>query len=370
MINLTLSAPTVINYTLRPFSEHKESFVNNRHNLCTLFFTFLLTLLFTAPALAGWTVTDMVGRKVFIPKKAERIVTTFKPSTLSVYCLGLASRLVGVDNECRYEPFTTGVYPAIAKAAGVGTKSSGLNIETIVALKPDLVILYSQKDGITLADRLVGLGIPSIVVLPEDFDKLDQTLLLIGKAAGIEKHAKEVVALSHDVLNYVSEHVRSIPETARKRCYYGGSRGFFSTASGEMLQSEIFVKAGGINVSQAFTGYFKRISPEQFITWNPEFVVVTGNVRRSLPTILARPELQGVTAIAHKQVYVFPTDIAPWDFPSPLSTLGVLWCATRLYPEHFGETDLQTRVDNFYQTLFGKTLTDLGGSFDDRVYPQ
>ncbi|MDD4650369.1 MAG: hypothetical protein PHO79_10220, partial [Desulfoplanes sp.] len=59
-----------------------------------------------------------------------------------------------------------------------------------------------------------------------------------------------------------------------------------------------------------------------------------------------------------------------WDFPSPLATLGVLWCATRLYPEHFGETDLQTRVDNFYQTLFGKTLTDLGGSFGDRVYPQ
>ncbi|WP_462324188.1 ABC transporter substrate-binding protein [Desulfoplanes sp.] len=332
--------------------------------------SFLLTLLLAAPALAGWTVTDMVGRKVFIPKKAERIVTTFKPSTLSVYCLGLADHLVGVDNECRYEPFTTGVYPPIAKAAGVGTKSAGLNIETIVALKPDLVIMYAQKDGIALADRLVGLGIPAIVILPEDFAKLDQTLLLIGQATGVEDHARKVVDLCLGIIGDVQKRVASIPQDERKRCYYAGSRGFFSTASGEMLQSEIFVKAGGINVSHAFTGYFKQISPEQFISWDPDFVAVTGNTRKALTGVLARKELQGVTAIADKQVYIFPTNNVPWDFPSPLSTLGVVWCATRLYPDLFSEAELEQRIDNFYMTLFGKTLTDLGGSLGDRVVPQ
>ena len=54
--------PTVINNTLDLFSEPKEFFVNTFHRLRTLFFAFLFTLLFTAPALAGWTVTDMVGR--------------------------------------------------------------------------------------------------------------------------------------------------------------------------------------------------------------------------------------------------------------------------------------------------------------------
>ncbi|GAU07398.1 ABC transporter substrate-binding protein [Desulfoplanes formicivorans] len=334
-----------------------------------LFFSFFFLFILASPALAGWTVTDMVGRKVFIPQKAQRIVTTFKPSTLSVYCLGLADRLVGVDNECRYEPFTTGVYPPIARAAGVGSKSSGLNLETIVDLKPDLVILFSQKDGIALADRLVGLGIPAIVIVPEDFAKLDQTLLLIGRAAGVEDHARKMVDLCHEILSSVQQKVASIPLSERKRCYYGGSRGFFSTASGDMLQSEIFAKAGGINVSQSFTGYFKRISPEQFITWDPDFVAVTRNTRKGLTGVLARKELQGVKAIAHKQVYVFPADIAPWDFPSPLSTLGVVWCATRLYPDLFSEAELEQRIDHFFLTLFGKTLTDLGGSLGDRVFP-
>ncbi len=351
------------------FSSHQEGYFVKTHRLSTLFFAFVFTLIFTAPALAGWTVTDMVGRKVFIPHKAERIVSTFKPATLSVYCLGLAPRLVGVDNECRYEPFTTGVYPPIADVAGVGTKSSGLNIETIVSLKPDLVVLYSQKDGVALADRLVGLGIPAIVVLPEDFAKLDTTLLLIGRAAGIEDHAENIVSLCHETLDYVASRVESIPAAARRHCYYGGSRGFFSTASGDMLQSEIFAKAGGINVSRAFKGYFKNISPEQFIRWNPEFVVVTAHIRGNLPALLARPELQGVQALKDKQVYVFPSDIAPWDFPSPLSTLGVLWCATRLYPDHFDAGDLKARIDTFYRTLFGTTLTELGGSLGDIVFP-
>jgi iron complex transport system substrate-binding protein len=349
---------------------YKDISVNTHLRLRTVLLSFLLFLFIASPALAGWTVTDMVGRKVFIPKKAERIVTTFKPSTLSVYCLGLADHLVGVDNECRYEPFTTGVYPPIAEVAGVGTKSTGLNIETIVALKPDLVVMYAQKDGIALADRLVGLGIPTIVILPEDFAKLDQTLLLIGQAAGIEDHARMVVDLCHDIVADVQKRVASIPHNQRKRCYYAGSRGFFSTASGDMLQSEIFVKAGGINVSQAFTGYFKRISPEQFISWNPDFVAVTGSGKKSLTGVLTRKELQGVAAIAHKQVYIFPTDIAPWDFPSPLSTLGVVWCATRLYPDRFSKSELEQRINHFYMTLFGKTLTDLGGSLGDRVFPQ
>ncbi len=337
-----------------------------RSCVCAVF----AALFLTPSALAGWTVTDMVGRKVFIPHKAERIVTTFKPSTLSVYCLGLADRLVGVDTECLDEPFTTGVYPPIVRIEGVGTKSAGLNIETIVSLKPDLVILYSQKDGIALADRLVGMGIPAIVILPEDFAKLDETLLLIGQAAGVEAHARKVVDLCHAMLDEVRKRVRMIPASRRRTCYYAGPRGFFSTASGEMLQHEIFVKAGGINVSSAFTGYFKEISPEQFSAWNPDCVVATGSIRDQAAEIFARRELQGVTAIATRQFYIFPSNIVPWDFPSPMSTLGVFWCAARLYPDRFSETELEQRTQDFFLTLFGKTFTDLGGTLGDRVVPQ
>ena len=103
-------------------------------------------------------VVDMAGRKVDLPAKVNRIVTTFKPATLCVLALGLGDRLVGVDPGSTRERLQISVIPALAKAAPVGDKSKGVNFEAVVSLKPDLVVLYAQSGGPELAGRLASLG--------------------------------------------------------------------------------------------------------------------------------------------------------------------------------------------------------------------
>ena len=129
-------------------------------------------------------ITDMAGRNVVIAGPVHRVVTTFKPASLCVLSLGLAHTLVGVDNSTRKDPLQLAVWPEIGNLAGVGTKSMGINLETLVSLKPDLVIFYSQNDGLPATEKLTAMGIPCLVILPESFDSIQRAMEIIAQAMG------------------------------------------------------------------------------------------------------------------------------------------------------------------------------------------
>ena len=230
-----------------------------------------------------------------------------------------------------------------------------------MSVNPDLVIMFAQKDGIAMADRFVAHGVAAIVILPETLPTLYDTLRLIAEASGVPERAAHTIAECRRVIDLAHQGVASINPEKQKVVYFASSLGTFTTASGDMLQDEIIRKAGGRNAGHALSGYFREISPEQFIAWNPDVIVISGpNTPRSRE-IMQQPQFAGVNAVAEDRIYAFPSNIAPWDFPSPLSTLGVLWLAKTCYPQRFTDVDLQAEIDRFHKALFGKGFAELGG---------
>ena len=323
----------------------------------------------SASAQNPYTIVDMAGRNVTLSGRAERIITTFKPATLSVLSLGLADRLVAVDSFSPRVRINTSVYPGISELPKIGNRSTGLNMETVISLKPDLVILYAQKDGILTADRLVRSGIPAIVILPESLDSIKETLRIIAQAAGCPERAETVIQAIDHVMDIVHARTADIEVQQRKTVYYAGPDGFFTTAPGTMLQDEMISQAGGINAAHNLTGFFKPISPEQFVQWNPDAVFVCREIRSSAGTYLKKPELAEVAAVKSGQFFCIPSSHAPWDFPSPLSVLGVLWAGKRLYPDRFHDIDLTKEIDRFHEILFSRSFTEMGSRLEDTLDP-
>ncbi|MBI9083590.1 MAG: ABC transporter substrate-binding protein [Desulfobacterales bacterium] len=311
--------------------------------------------------------TDMAGRSVRLPGPAIRIVTTFKPATLCIFSLGLEKRLVGIDTESTREPFHLALWPGVKDVTPVGTKSNGLNIETIVSLKPDLIILYAQKDGVHTADRLAAAGIPAMVILPENFQSLARCLGLIATAAGEPAAAARATGVMGRTLALARSRVADLTAGQKKRCYYAAPRGFFTTASADLLQHEMIRAAGGVNVAVNLSGYFRDISQEQFARWRPDVVVVSSHIRGQARRVARRREFAHIPAFVHGRVYAFPSSLCPWDFPSPLSSLGVLWLSARFYPERYSDLDLATEIDRFHRDLYGRSLTDMKGRLDDEI---
>lgn len=321
----------------------------------------LFALSQTADAGSKRTVKDMAGRRVTITGDVNRIVTTFKPATLCVLSLGLQKKLVGLDSSSGADRLNLAVFPDFAKLPGVGSKSMGLNYESIMSLNPELVILYAQKDGRKLADQFESMNIPAIIIFPETLESIKSSLKLIAEAVGEPEKTTRAEKAMETVILLVEKKIATLDDTQKKTAYFASPRGLFSTATGNMLQDEMLTKAGLINVAHDLKGYFQDISPEQFISWNPEIVAISQHMKAKKLKKLDNPAIKNMRAIKNKRVYRCPSNLAPWDFPSPLSVLGILWLANKAYPDLFKETDIQAVVNSFHTKIFGKSLEQMGG---------
>ena len=82
-------------------------------------------------------VTDDLGRTVTIPVKVTRVVSLAPSLTENIFAVGAGDRLVGVTTFCNY--------PELAKAIAKVGDTMNPNIETIVALKPDIVFVSTAS---------------------------------------------------------------------------------------------------------------------------------------------------------------------------------------------------------------------------------
>jgi len=333
--------------------------------LVVLSMTVFFPVMILAQTFQKRTITDMAGRRVILNGSINRIVTTFKPASLCVLSLGLAHKMVGIDTSFGRDRLARAVFPEIADITGIGTKSLGIHFETLIALKPDLVILYSQKDGIELADRLSAMNIACIVIIPETYETILACLRLIAEATGEQNRVLPIEKHMEQILNLVSSRVSGLSDQEKKTAYFASSLGLFNTTTANMLQHDIMTRAGIINVSGNLKGYFQDISPEQLVKWNPDMILLSQHINRSEPERLSNPALKQIKAVSQNFIFRCPSSLSPWDFPSPLSVLATLWVAKKAYPKRFSDIDMTRQADDFHKCLFGKTMTQMGGNIND-----
>ena len=102
-----------------------------------------------------FSVIDDRGRSIRLDHFARRIVSLSPHITELVFAAGAGDRLVGV---VRYSD-----YPEAAKSIPNVGDSSSLDLERIIALKPDLVITWRNGNTASDIEKLEKLG---LTVLP------------------------------------------------------------------------------------------------------------------------------------------------------------------------------------------------------------
>lgn len=293
-------------------------------------------------------VTDQAGRSVTIKQPVERVITTFIPATIFALCAGLSDKIVGASTKDESSSIYEALIDKKPPPTLVGNRTVGLNLETIASLKPDLVIMYGQKDGIRTADRLTKLGFPAIVIIPESLEEVEKSLDLIGQASKQQAHTGRVLAAMTNLKQKVHTQVR---EQNHPPVYYATSS-MLKTVSGEMMQNHMIGLAGGTNVSSATKGFFIDISREQLYAWNPEVIICSDRLAPEELKRLASPEFINLAANRTNKIYKVPGETY-WDFPSPLAMAGVVWMSSKIHPEVISANEAQKTIENFYDTVFG-----------------
>ena len=209
------------------------------------------------------TVVDDYGRTVEIPANPQRVVSLSPAVTEIIYALGAQDILVGRTDFCVY-PDETANIPSIG---GI----SNLNIESILALQPDLVISGSMV-GKKATDQMDAMGTPMVCVIEKPkFEALYENISAIGKLIGKEHEADSLNALLRDRVSQLN--TECLTQNA-KSCYYVvgfGASGNF-TAGGNTFINDIIRMAGGRNIAENVEGW--SYSLEALVKEDPDYIIV------------------------------------------------------------------------------------------------
>lgn len=309
-------------------------------------------------------VTDGLGRQVKITSPIKRISTSYGIATHMVFALGVQDKLVGMDSPSQNNEFFKAMLPASATMASGGSPKD-VNIEQVLALKPDLVLVPGRNQELVKSLEQRGLNVFGVVA--EDFDQLKQSMLSLGTAFGKEEQARAYVKYYDATVKFVTERNSKLKDAELPLVYLVGPMGSLSTCSADMYQNFLIKQCGGRNAGEelkidAASKGWVEISAEQLLKWNPDFILIPQYAGSTPEDIYSDGRFQGLKAVKNKQVLWFPSKLNPWDYPSPQAVLGIKWLAQTLHPDLYKDVDMTVEANNFFKQFYGKTFTEIGGT--------
>lgn len=296
------------------------------------------------------TVTDALGRTVTVsvPVKRAVIVITYE----LIPALDLWHQVAGVS---RWATLHNDLYRAAVvdhpecNIPVVGTSGADVNLESILSLKPDVVITWTYNPDVVAF--LEKKGIVVIALYPKSLGELYELIRLHGVLFGKEDRADKVIREMEAVLRMVKERVGDIPLTSRKKTLFlaGSPTTVFTSDS---LFADMLRLAGAVSVSESVGNAWLStadVSMETIVRWNPEVIFIWGSAGYSAEWLLENSQWRQVQAVRKAMVYKLPY----WSTWSPRFCLLVLWIAKKLYPENFKDIDFEISADNFFRRVFG-----------------
>ena len=290
------------------------------HIILTLVLSFMLQ---TGDILAG-PVTDQVGRTLVVPDNPQRVVALAPSITEIVYDLGQEKRLVGATQ------FST--YPDGAKKIPRVGSYVRLDLEKIIALKPDLCL--SSKDGNPkhIVERIEEMGIPVYVIDPQNLNQTMETILLLGKVLQAEQTAVELVHNMRERITRVQSLVATTQE--RPRVFFQIDAEPLVSAGNNTFIQELIELAGGLNTASGEKPYPLFIW-EDILILQPEIVIISSMAGGMSPVQLKKawqqwPQLK---AVSSNRIHVVEADI--FDRPTARLVKGLETLAEIIHPELF-----------------------------------
>lgn len=211
------------------------------------------------------TVQDFSGREVTLDQPAKRIVALAPHIVENLYSAGAGDKLVGVVS---YSDF-----PDEAKnVPEVGTYNA-FSLEQVLALNPDLVVMWGSGNGMQTLSTFEALGIPVYVSELRQLSDVPKSIRNLSQLAGTPAIGEAEASRIETELNALH---RRYGEKRSLSVLYQIWNDPLQTVNGEHLISEIISLCGGHNVFGDASSLAPRVSIESVLLRDPDAIVASG----------------------------------------------------------------------------------------------
>ena len=296
--------------------------------------------------------TDSRGKSIEVDKPIERLVVLFTPFVEQIYMLQVQDKLVGIPLETYTQSdiylFLSKLDPRI-KDKQIPTPTingRAINVESVVALNPDLIIILEQEQS--TVEHLESMGYRVFTVDGSKEEALVGELTNVAKLLDKEQRAKVLTDYYQQQKQIMLERSQKIKPENKKSIYYSWSKSRILSTSGKgSLMDYVITSSGAVNACPLFVDA-PNINPETLYAWNPDIMVLWNT---PIKDVLDLKELSSLPAVKNKMVY----ELSPAFYYNPHTIKILLFskklqalCYPEIYPQELFEKELQQALELFY----------------------
>lgn len=216
-------------------------------------------------AAAPRSVRDDAGHQVTLAQPARRIISLAPHATELLFAAGAGPLLIGVSD---YSDYPT----AAKKIASVGG-AGALDVERIVALKPDLVVVWSSGNSASQIARLRALKIPLFESEPRDYEGVATSMERLARLADTDAVG---AAAAQSFRQRLQELRTAFARRSVVRVFYQIWDTPLMTLNDSHIASAAIQLCGGKNIFGALAPIAPVVSTEAVLKADPE-VILSGS---------------------------------------------------------------------------------------------
>jgi len=205
--------------------------------------------------------TDDSGRSVALKQPARRIISLTPHMTELLFAAGAGEHVVGTVEYSNY--------PVEAQRIARIGDSAQLDLERIVALKPDLIVVWQYGNAQRQLDTLLRLGIPVYYNEPRRLADIARAIEQLGRLAGTEMVA---LPAARAFVARAAELRQRYAGRAEVAVFYQIWDKPLMTVNGDHLISDVMRLCGGRNVFAGLKLLTPEITTEAVLAADPEAI--------------------------------------------------------------------------------------------------
>ena len=269
------------------------------------------------------TVNDQEGKPLTLAKQPKAIISFSPGVTEILFAIGAGPQVIAADQ------FSD--YPAEAKALKQRVKYTSPDVESALALNPDLVIMSRAQR--TSVERFRSAGLPVFYTPePDSLEAIVENVRMWGRLTG---HAAEADRVAGDMRARIEAvKVKVAPITEGPRAFYELSDSLVSAGDKTFIGS-ILTLLKAKNVATGAATDYPQLTAEAVISRDPQviFLADATSAGQSLETLRKRPGWASISAVKEGKVY--PVDPNIGNRPGPRIVQALEDIGRLLYPERF-----------------------------------
>ncbi|MFJ8190513.1 hemin ABC transporter substrate-binding protein [Streptomyces sp. NPDC096094] len=236
------------------------------------------------------TVRSADGEQVTV-ERAERVVPLSGSLSEIVFTLGLGDRVVARDVTATFEQ---------AAKLPVVTRGHDVSAESVLSLRPDLVIAETTTGPEEAVDQIRAAGVPVLFVeAAGGLDDVGPRIRAVADALGVPAAGTELTQRSEDRITAVREEVEDVSHGDRPRVaflYLRGSASVYLIGGADSGAGSLIEAAGAVDAGAAsgLEKDFTAITSEALVKAAPDAVLVMSKGLESVGGVDGLVKIPGV----------------------------------------------------------------------------